>query len=198
MEKTAQCHCGSLRIIASGSRNECICVSLSSVSAPHRSRGPYRLCLPKMPGSDRERQQDLCERDADSGFKIRFQAVWVLHITARDRYSDRCWGWGELVTEPAVSFLPELRQHPSANGNQRILRRQADPSAVPIRHGVNVEPTCAAHRDPVGVGVPVALPEDVAACPFGQPVPRSGFADPDFPPPTLLGMGRCDAHTDPH
>ena len=34
----------------------------------------------------------------------------------------------------------------------------------------------AAHRDPVGVGVPVALPKDVAACPFGQPVPRSGAA----------------------
>src|SRR5271169_2560841 len=23
------------------------------------------------------------------------QAVWALRITARDRYSDRCWGWGE-------------------------------------------------------------------------------------------------------
>ena len=22
-------------------------------------------------------------------------AVWALRITARDRYSDRCWGWGE-------------------------------------------------------------------------------------------------------
>jgi hypothetical protein len=22
------------------------------------------------------------------------QAVWALRITARDRYSDRCWGWG--------------------------------------------------------------------------------------------------------
>jgi DNA polymerase-3 subunit epsilon len=28
------------------------------------------------------------------------QAVWALRITARDRYSDRCWGWGEQVTEP--------------------------------------------------------------------------------------------------
>ena len=30
------------------------------------------------------------------------QAVWALRITARDRYSDRCWGWGEQVTEPAM------------------------------------------------------------------------------------------------
>jgi DNA polymerase-3 subunit epsilon len=29
------------------------------------------------------------------------QAVWALRITARDRYSDRCWAWGEQVIEPA-------------------------------------------------------------------------------------------------
>jgi DNA polymerase-3 subunit epsilon len=28
------------------------------------------------------------------------QAVWALRITARDRYSDRCWGWGERLAEP--------------------------------------------------------------------------------------------------
>jgi DNA polymerase III subunit epsilon len=28
------------------------------------------------------------------------QAVWGLRITARDRYSDRCWGWGERLAEP--------------------------------------------------------------------------------------------------
>jgi hypothetical protein len=28
------------------------------------------------------------------------QAVWALRITARDRYSDRCWGWGRTFTEP--------------------------------------------------------------------------------------------------
>ena len=28
------------------------------------------------------------------------QAVWALRITARERYSDRCWGWGEpLVSQ---------------------------------------------------------------------------------------------------
>jgi len=27
------------------------------------------------------------------------QAVRALRITARDRYSDRCWGWGELLAE---------------------------------------------------------------------------------------------------
>jgi hypothetical protein len=27
----------------------------------------------------------------------RGQAVWALRITARDRYSDRCWGWGERL-----------------------------------------------------------------------------------------------------
>jgi DNA polymerase III subunit epsilon len=25
------------------------------------------------------------------------QAIWMLRITARDRYSDRCWGWGERL-----------------------------------------------------------------------------------------------------
>src|ERR1700730_8835010 len=25
------------------------------------------------------------------------QALWALRITARDRYSDRCWGWGESL-----------------------------------------------------------------------------------------------------
>src|ERR1700730_1333225 len=34
----------------------------------------------------------------------------------------------------------------------------------------------ATHRNPVDVAGPVALPKDVAACPFGQPVPLSGAA----------------------
>jgi hypothetical protein len=25
------------------------------------------------------------------------QTVWALRITARDRYSDRCWAWGEAL-----------------------------------------------------------------------------------------------------
>jgi DNA polymerase-3 subunit epsilon len=33
------------------------------------------------------------------------QAVWALGITARYRYSDRCWGWGEPLAEPAVQKL---------------------------------------------------------------------------------------------
>jgi DNA polymerase-3 subunit epsilon len=33
------------------------------------------------------------------------QAVWALRITARDRYSDRCWGWGGPLAEPAVQKL---------------------------------------------------------------------------------------------
>jgi len=27
------------------------------------------------------------------------QAVWALRVTARDRYSDRCWVWGEKIVE---------------------------------------------------------------------------------------------------
>jgi len=27
------------------------------------------------------------------------QAIWALRITARERYSDRCWQWGERLTE---------------------------------------------------------------------------------------------------
>ncbi len=33
------------------------------------------------------------------------QSVWALRITARDRYSDRCWGWGEPLAEPAIQNL---------------------------------------------------------------------------------------------
>jgi DNA polymerase-3 subunit epsilon len=28
------------------------------------------------------------------------QPLWALRITARDRYSDRCWAWGERLAEP--------------------------------------------------------------------------------------------------
>jgi DNA polymerase-3 subunit epsilon len=34
------------------------------------------------------------------------QAVCALRITARDRYSDRCWGWGER--EQVRTILPSL------------------------------------------------------------------------------------------
>jgi DNA polymerase-3 subunit epsilon len=30
---------------------------------------------------------------------------WGLRITARDRYSDRCWGWGEEALKPALAGL---------------------------------------------------------------------------------------------
>jgi DNA polymerase III subunit epsilon len=35
------------------------------------------------------------------------QALWALRITARDRYSDRCWGWGER--EQVRTIAPSLR-----------------------------------------------------------------------------------------
>ena len=37
------------------------------------------------------------------------QPIWALRITARDRYSDRCWGWGEpLVSQwNALPIAPE-------------------------------------------------------------------------------------------
>ena len=31
------------------------------------------------------------------------QAVWALRISARNRYSDRCWGWGERLGMPRGS-----------------------------------------------------------------------------------------------
>ena len=35
------------------------------------------------------------------------QSVWALRITARDRYSDRCWGWGEREqVQTIVGSLP--------------------------------------------------------------------------------------------
>jgi len=33
------------------------------------------------------------------------QAVWALRITAKDRYSDRCWGWGEPLRETQAARL---------------------------------------------------------------------------------------------
>ena len=35
------------------------------------------------------------------------QAVWALRITARDRYSDRCWGWGERLAASVASMTRE-------------------------------------------------------------------------------------------
>ena len=35
------------------------------------------------------------------------QAIWALRITARDRYSDRCWSWGER------EFVASRDVHPS-------------------------------------------------------------------------------------
>jgi DNA polymerase-3 subunit epsilon len=37
------------------------------------------------------------------------QAVWALRISARDRYSDRCWGWGEPLGI-AMKALPTALQ----------------------------------------------------------------------------------------
>jgi DNA polymerase-3 subunit epsilon len=36
------------------------------------------------------------------------QAVWALRITARDRYSDRCWGWGEPLGIAMKALLTAL------------------------------------------------------------------------------------------
>jgi DNA polymerase-3 subunit epsilon len=44
----------------------------------------------------------------------RDQAVWGLRITARDRYSDRCWGWGErldITLEWAADRSGALERH---------------------------------------------------------------------------------------
>jgi DNA polymerase III subunit epsilon len=36
------------------------------------------------------------------------QAVWALRITARDRYSDRCWSWGEPLGTALASAADRL------------------------------------------------------------------------------------------
>ena len=33
------------------------------------------------------------------------QAVWALRIMARDRYSDRCWCWGERLAGQAIEYF---------------------------------------------------------------------------------------------
>jgi DNA polymerase III subunit epsilon len=35
------------------------------------------------------------------------QTVWALRITAKNRYSDRCWDWGEPLPEPPVQNLDD-------------------------------------------------------------------------------------------
>jgi DNA polymerase III subunit epsilon len=42
------------------------------------------------------------------------QAIWVLRITAKNRYSDRCWGWGERVAGQAVRDFDTAFIHRSA------------------------------------------------------------------------------------
>ena len=37
--------------------------------------------------------------------------VWALRITARNRYSDRCWAWGEPVTELGHVLAIKLDWH---------------------------------------------------------------------------------------
>ena len=50
------------------------------------------------------------------------QAVWALRITARDRYSDRCWGWGEPLAEPAVQNLePTFPGRPRAHHPEPLI-----------------------------------------------------------------------------
>jgi DNA polymerase-3 subunit epsilon len=39
------------------------------------------------------------------------QAVWALRITARDRYSDRCWGWGEPLDIALVGTADRPGRH---------------------------------------------------------------------------------------
>ena len=34
------------------------------------------------------------------------QAIWARRITARDRYSERCWGWGERMAIASERALP--------------------------------------------------------------------------------------------
>src|ERR1700694_5510997 len=36
------------------------------------------------------------------------QAVWALRITAKDRYSDRCWCWGEPLGTALASAADRL------------------------------------------------------------------------------------------
>jgi hypothetical protein len=64
---------------------------------------------------------------------------------------------------------------------REVLGRHSEPSTHRLfprrgRWRREVQIGEAAYRDPVDVGVPIALPKDVAACPFRQPVPLSGAA----------------------
>ena len=47
------------------------------------------------------------------------QVIWALLITARDRYSDRCWGWGERLAEPTPKSLDAEFHQQAACGINR-------------------------------------------------------------------------------
>lgn len=77
--------------------------------------------------------------------------------TVTRRISDRREA-GQLVRgRPCGKWPPEHRMH------------NLIPQRVGWRREIRIGE--AAYRDPLGVGVPVAFPNDVAACAFGQPVP---------------------------
>lgn len=95
MQRTGQCHCGSLRVITTGEPDR---VYLCHCQACQRRTGTafhFGATFPKeQVRLDGERK--IYERDADSGYRIRF------------------------------SFLPELRHHPLLGGGsqpRRLWRR---------------------------------------------------------------------------
>ena len=45
------------------------------------------------------------------------QAVWALRITAKHRYSERCWAWGEREEMPTI--VPSLPLETVSTVNQR-------------------------------------------------------------------------------
>ena len=53
------------------------------------------------------------------------RAIWALRMTAKDRYSDRCWGWGERLdialdaaAEPRSKALERRNQVGGIQGRQ--------------------------------------------------------------------------------
>jgi hypothetical protein len=71
MERTGSCHCGSLRVIATGEPDRVYLCHCTACQRHTRHRFPFRCELSQTSGTAHG-ERKVYERDADSGNRIRF------------------------------------------------------------------------------------------------------------------------------
>src|ERR1700751_131452 len=129
MERTGQCHCGSLRVIATGEPER---VYLCHCDACQRRTGTafhFGATYPKEPVRlDGERK--IYERDADSGYRIRFH------------FCPNCAEGGEFAPDSPLEgggFEPSVPRHSKlgvAPATNVPGREDPSASATRMRHNV--------------------------------------------------------------